>query len=458
MYFSSINPFSEDVISTFEIIDNDTLQNSLESIYEAQQKWAKEPIEVRIQFLPKLANLLRENADKLALLAAQEMGKLKSHAKAEVLKSASLCDYYYEISAKVLSEEYQILDSGSKVKIEKIPLGTVLGIFPWNFPFWQILRSAIPTIVSGNAMLVKPAPNVGLCSTELAKIIKESGIPNHILEIQLLSNLQTEECIGNKRIQAVTFTGSTKTGAHLASLAGKNLKPIVLELGGSDPLIIMEDANLHEIIDEILFSRFQNNGQSCVAAKRFLVPDKLKETFLMLAKEKIAAMKLGNPIDEDIKIGPIARKDLAEILNSQLKSSLESGAKLYWQQDQLPTHGYFFAPCILTDIPNDNLAAQEELFGPILSVFTYKTDEELISIANQTDFGLGASIFTKDIQNAERIARRIESGMVYINQMVKSDPSIPFGGIKKSGFGRELGKDGLLAFCQTKTTWVKNQS
>ncbi|MCG9881324.1 MAG: aldehyde dehydrogenase family protein, partial [Bacteroidia bacterium] len=371
------------------------------------------------------------------------------------LKSASLCDYYFEVAEQVLKEEYQRLASGSNIKIENIPLGTVLGVFPWNFPFWQILRSAIPTAVSGNAMLIKPAPNVGLCSKALQELINESGIPTGILKVALLNNEQIESCIASNYIHAVTFTGSTKTGAYLASLAGKHLKPIVLELGGSDPLILLDDVNLPEVMDEILFSRFQNNGQSCVAAKRFLVQTEMKEEFLALAKQKIATMNLGNPLDEDVKIGPLARKDLAENLVTQLKTSLDAGANLYWQQEQIPEQGYFFAPCILTDIPADNLAAQEELFGPILSVFTYQNELELISIANQTEYGLGASIFTQNIERAKRIAEQIESGMVYINQMVKSDPSIPFGGIKKSGFGRELGAAGLLAFCQQKTTWVK---
>jgi succinate-semialdehyde dehydrogenase/glutarate-semialdehyde dehydrogenase len=384
------------------------------------------------------------------------MGKLLPHAKAEVLKSASLCNYYYETAESHLVAEQKLLTNGTQVSIEKVPLGTVLGVFPWNFPIWQILRSAIPTIISGNAMLVKPAPNAAMSALALQEIMERIGLPPFIYNTCFLNNEQVSQCIANKHIHAVTFTGSENTGNLLASIAGKHLKPIVLELGGSDPLIIMEDADLPQIIDEILFSRFQNNGQSCVAAKRFLVHHKKMEPFLALAKEKITAMQLGDPLEPNTVIGPIARVDLLHKLEQQLADCLSGGAEIYYQQSEVPKQGNFFPPTILYNIPAGNLAAQEELFGPILSVFSFGSDQELIALANSTQYGLGASIYTPDINRAKALASQIESGMVYINQMVKSDPSIPFGGIKNSGFGRELGKEGLLAFCQTKTIWVKN--
>jgi succinate-semialdehyde dehydrogenase/glutarate-semialdehyde dehydrogenase len=305
-------------------------------------------------------------------------------------------------------------------------------------------------------MLVKPAPNAAMSALALQEIMERIGLPPFIYNTCFLNNEQVSQCIANKHIHAVTFTGSENTGNLLASIAGKHLKPIVLELGGSDPLIIMEDADLPQIIDEILFSRFQNNGQSCVAAKRFLVHHKKMEPFLALAKEKITAMQLGDPLEPNTVIGPIARVDLLHKLEQQLADCLSGGAEIYYQQSEVPKQGNFFPPTILYNIPAGNLAAQEELFGPILSVFSFGSDQELIALANSTQYGLGASIYTPDINRAKALASQIESGMVYINQMVKSDPSIPFGGIKNSGFGRELGKEGLLAFCQTKTIWVKN--
>jgi len=453
--YNTINPFSGKLLASYEVVQDGDLPVILTNMHLAQKNWAKKPLSERIAFLPKIAAVLQKEADNLALIASSEMGKLLLHAKAEVLKSASLCNYYYETAEAHLVAEQKLLTNGTQVSIEKVPLGTVLGVFPWNFPIWQILRSAIPTIMSGNAMLVKPAPNAAMSALALQEIMERVGLPQFIYHTCFLNNEQVSQCIAHKHIHAVTFTGSENTGKLLASTAGKHLKPIVLELGGSDPLIIMEDADLPQIIDEILFSRFQNNGQSCVAAKRFLVHHKKMETFLALAKEKVAAMRLGDPLEPNTEIGPIARIDLQEKLTQQLAECVAGGAVIYYQQTKLPPNGNFFPPTILCQIPADNIAAQEELFGPILSVFPFSSDEEVIALANSTQFGLGASIFTQDIERAKLLASQIESGMVYINQMVKSDPSIPFGGIKNSGFGRELGKEGLLAFCQTKTVWVK---
>lgn len=455
--YNTINPLNGELLATHQIADDASLPGMLANMHLAQKDWAKKPLRERIAFLPKLAAILQKEADNLAFIASNEMGKLVSHAKAEVLKSASLCNYYYETAEAHLLAEQKTLPNGTLVNIEKVPLGTVLGVFPWNFPVWQILRSAIPTIVSGNAMLVKPAPNAPMSALAIQGLMKMMDVPPLIYNTCFLSNEQIAQCIANKHIHALTFTGSAQTGKSLAAMAGQNLKPIVLELGGSDPLIIMEDADLPQIIDEVLFSRFQNNGQSCVAAKRFLVHHKKMDAFLALAKEKIALMKLGNPLEPSTVIGPIARVDLLRKLEQQLADCVAGGAEIYYQQSEVPEQGNFFPPTILCHIPAGNLAAQEELFGPILSVFSFGSDQELIDLANSTQYGLGASIYTSDIARAKALASQIESGMVYINQMVKSDPSIPFGGIKNSGFGRELGKEGLLAFCQTKTIWVKGE-
>lgn len=459
-HFTSINPYTEELIGKYTAINSLVdVSHILDTMNLAQQEWARQKLEKRIEFLPILAQLLQKNADDLAQIASKEMGKLVTHAKAEVLKSASLCEYYHQNSLEILAAKQINTGNGSDVKIEKLPLGIVLGIFPWNFPYWQILRSAIPCIISGNAMLVKPAPNVSESSLALQHILDQcETLPKYIFNTCFLHTEVIEPCIAMPQIRAVTFTGSTTTGAHIASIAGKNIKPMVLELGGSDPLVLLDDVNLPEVIDEILFSRFQNNGQSCVAAKRFLVHSNILTEFLTLSKQKLADYRIGNPQEIGIDIGPLARKDLLENIQKQVHESISSGAKLYWQHEHVPANGYFFPPTILTNIPDHNIAAQEELFGPVLTVFEFSSEQELINIANNTSFGLGASIFTKDVHKAERIANKIESGMVYINQMVKSDPKIPFGGIKNSGFGRELGPEGLLAFCQTKTTWLKKSN
>jgi succinate-semialdehyde dehydrogenase/glutarate-semialdehyde dehydrogenase len=453
--FKSINPYTEELLASFVAISPKDIESELNQMKLAQLSWRNLPIKKRIAFLPKLAQLLRLEADALAQIASLEMGKVLSHAKAEVLKSASLCDYYFEEAEQILSTHKKDLGNGIEVELQYEPLGIVLGIFPWNFPFWQILRSAIPTLVSGNAMLVKPAPNVPQSSLALQEILNRCGLPKHLYVTAFIETSNIENIIALKHIAAVTLTGSGKAGASVASTAAKNLKPAVLELGGNDPLILLEDAPLDEILDEILFSRFQNNGQSCVAAKRFLVHENSLEEFKEKAIQKIKKYQLGNPLLEGTEIGPLARLDLQQKLAEQVKLSVLQGAKILYQQEETPSTGYFFPPTLLGNISADNIASTEEFFGPVLSLYAYKNEEELVSIANQTPFGLGASIFGKDLVQAKRIAKQIDSGMVYLNQMVKSDVRIPFGGIKNSGYGRELGPEGLLAFCQRKTLWVK---
>ena len=453
--FKSINPYTEELLASFDAMSPAEVENELSKMKQAQLSWRNRDIKERVAFLPKLAQLLRQEADTLAHIASVEMGKVLSHAKAEVLKSASLCDYYFEEAEIILRANKKDLGNGVEVELQYEPLGIVLGIFPWNFPFWQVLRSAIPTLVSGNAILVKPAPNVPQSSLALQEILNQCGLPKQLFITAFIETSNIESIIAHKHIAAVTLTGSGKAGASVASIAAKNLKPAVLELGGNDPLILLEDAPLNEILEEILFSRFQNNGQSCVAAKRFLVHENKLEEFKEMAIQKIKNYRIGNPLQEGTEIGPLARLDLQQKLAEQVHTSVLQGAKIIYQQTEIPSTGYFFPPTLLGNISATNIASTEEFFGPVLSLYSYKNEEELITIANQTPFGLGASIFGKDLVRAKRISKQIDAGMVYLNQMVKSDVRIPFGGIKNSGFGRELGPEGLLAFCQRKTLWVK---
>jgi acyl-CoA reductase-like NAD-dependent aldehyde dehydrogenase len=453
--FQSINPFNEKLDSSFPFFDSSQQEDLLKEMQKAQSLWKKNSISERIAFLPQLAKLLRENADELGKVAALEMGKTFTHAKAEVIKSASLCDYYYSSAESILKPKIEVIEQGSQITSFYEPLGIVLGIFPWNFPYWQILRSAIPTVVSGNSMLVKPAPNVPKSSILLQQILVQTELPKNLFVTAFFNDEQIAKLITHNAISAVTLTGSEKAGSIVASLAAKEIKPAVLELGGSDPLILFADAPLEKIIDQIVFSRFQNNGQSCVAAKRFLVEEKIADKFLELLIQKISQFKLGDPLEEGTDIGPLARKDLRDLLFNQVKDSVNSGAKIAFQQNDVPEIGYFYPPTILTNIPKACRAYEEELFGPVLSLYTFTSVEEAIAIANDTKFGLGASIFTSDLDCANKMATDIESGMVYINQIVKSDVQIPFGGSKHSGFGRELGPEGLKAFCQVKTVWQK---
>lgn len=453
--FKSINPFTEELLVNFPSVNEIVIENTLATMKFAQQIWHKKSVHERLFFLPKLSELLKEEADTLAQIASIEMGKVKSHAKAEVLKSATLCDFYFTQAEQILASSKKDLGNSIEVELQYEPLGIILGIFPWNFPYWQILRSAIPTIVSGNAMLVKPAPNVPQSSLALQKIIDQCGLPKDLFVTSFIETKSIASVISNNKIAAVTLTGSGKAGASVASTAAQNIKPAVLELGGNDPLILLEDAPIDQIIDEILFSRFQNNGQSCVAAKRFLVHQSRINEFTEKAIQKIKKYRLGNPLEEGIDIGPLARIDLKEKVREQLKTSIAQGAEVLFQSTEIPKKGFFFPPTILGNINQENIANKEEFFGPILSLYSYSNEEELVQIANQSPFGLGASIFSQDLVRAKRIASQIEAGMVYINQMVKSDVRIPFGGIKNSGFGRELGVEGLLAFCQRKTLWVK---
>lgn len=451
--FQSINPYSELNFASFSFLDQTALNQLLPKIKIAQHEWQNKAISDRISFLHPLSELLIENAPMLAEIASLEMGKIYIHAKAEIIKSATLCNYYAKNAERLLNPTIEALESGSQIELRYQALGIILGIFPWNFPYWQILRSAIPTIVSGNAMLIKPAPNVPQSSLALKKILDQSGLAPYLFNTVFIDESQVAKLIENDAIAAVTLTGSEKAGKIVASIAAANIKPAVLELGGSDPLIILEDAPLDEIMEQVVFSRFQNNGQSCVAAKRFLVQENILPAFKDLLLQKMMGFKLGNPMLEDINIGPLARLDLKELLENQVNETIEAGATLLYQADEIPKTGYFYPPTVLTNIPKNSRAYQEELFGPVLSLYSFKTIDEAIQLANDTRFGLGASIFSANTELASQMANNIESGMVYINQIVKSDVSIPFGGTKNSGFGRELGPDGLYAFCHRKAIW-----
>lgn len=452
--FKSINPYTEEVIGNFDFISTKNLNVALNLAASNFVLWRKTTFAHRAKCVLKLSELLKLHANELALIASTEMGKLKTEAKAEVLKSVRLCEYYATRSADILQSKLSQSETGATVEIKYEPLGVVLGIFPWNFPYWQVLRSAIPIIMSGNCILIKPAPNVPQSSLALQNLLNQCGFENGVIQTVFASESQIAELIADNRIAATTLTGSEKAGAAVASLSGKNIKKSVLELGGSDPFIVLPDVDLDFAVSNAIAARFQNNGQSCVSAKRFIVHQNIAAEFLAKLIQKIENLAIGNPIHENVAIGPLARKDLRELLQNQVSQSVDAGASILYQKANIPSGGYFYPPTIIGNIPKTARAFTEELFGPVISFYTFNEMEEAIILANATSYGLGASIWSKDIMLAKQLANNIESGMIYINQIVKSDARFPFGGIKKSGFGRELGEFGLREFCSVKTIWV----
>ncbi len=454
MKFESINPFTEERLAQFDFISDEDLSTSLSKADDAQKQWRKVSVSDRAAFFNKLASLIKERHEELALLATLEMGKLLSEAKLEVLKCARGCEFYAANAATMLQPKISLAETGKTVHQVYEPLGIVIGVFPWNFPYWQILRSAVPIVLAGNAIIVKPAPNVPQCSLAIQQLINECGLPEGLMQVVFATEQQVASCLADPRIKAATLTGSDKAGSAVASTAAKYIKKSVLELGGSDPFIVMEDADLEETLKQAITARFQNNGQSCIAAKRFILHEKIADEFLAKLTDRVASLACGNPLLDGISIGPLARKDLCEKLANQVIQSVGKGAIKHYQQANFPAHGYFYPPTILTNINPSCDAYSQELFGPVVSIYVVKDDDEAVMLANATEFGLGASVWSKNINRALNIANQIDSGQVFINEMVKSQPSHPFGGVKKSGYGRELGEFGLLEFCNIKTLWI----
>ncbi len=454
MKFESINPFTEEKLVQYDFISDEALGLALSKADDAQKQWRNVNVSERVKFFNKLAALIKEKHEELALLATLEMGKPLAEAKLEVLKCARGCEYYAVNAPTLLQPKISVAETGKTVHQLYEPLGVVMGIFPWNFPYWQILRSAVPIVIAGNAVLVKPAPNVPQCSLAIQQIINECGLPNGLIQVVFATEQQVANCLADPRIKAATLTGSDKAGSAVASTAAKYIKKSVLELGGSDPFIVMEDADLEETLKQAITARFQNNGQSCIAAKRFILHEKIADEFVAKLADRVAALACGNPLLDGIHIGPLARKDLRDKLVAQVTQSVNNGAVIHYQQTNFPDNGYFYPPTILTHINPNCDAYYQELFGPVVSAYVVKDEEAAVDLANATEYGLGASVWSKNVERAIAIANQIESGQVFINEMVKSQPSYPFGGVKKSGYGRELGELGLFEFCNTKTLWV----
>ena len=450
MVFKSINPFSQLIIAEHEVLTNAQLNQKLQLSERAFKNWKQTTFEQRAERMKKLANILREKKEELGLLITNEMGKVQSESISEVEKSAGNCDFYAENAEKMLKDEYY--DTPFKSMSVYDPMGAVFAIMPWNYPFWQVLRYAAPAIMAGNVTLLKHAPNVIGCAKAIENAFLEAGFPEGVFQQITIDIPQVESVIAADIVHGVTLTGSEMAGSSVASLAGKHIKKSVMELGGSDAFIVLNDANLEKAATVATQSRMLNAGQACICAKRFIVTEKVADEFTALFTQKIKSLQQGNPLQQEINMGPLARLDLAEKLANQLEKSLQQGAKLIVGGEREDCN---FQPTLIDFVDSNNIAFQEETFGPLATVIRAKDENDAITIANNHRYGLASAIWTEDRENAYRLARRIEAGNVFVNSLVRSDSRVPFGGIKKSGYGRELGAIGIKEFMNMKSLIIE---
>lgn len=450
--FISTNPVTEEVIFEFQLNKNSEILEDLTKAHQSYCSWKKLSIENRISFIPKLIQALEKNKRSFAKNISLEVGKPIVQSIAEIEKCILLCEYYFQNSQELLAN--QVFESEWKEsKIIYQPLGIILGIMPWNFPFWQVFRFAIPTIISGNVVFLKHAPNVGRCAQEIEMLFINAGLEGVYTNI-FIENEQCELILSDRRVAGVSLTGSSKAGSIVASLAAKYLKPQVLELGGSDVFVLDESANLDQAIENAVITRTQNSGQSCIAGKRFLVHENVYSLFLNKLTDKLKTIKIGDSLSTETNIGPLARKDLKQLFETQIAKGKAQGAKLLFQMKSQQEKG-FFVDLEVLEIENlGNILFQEEIFGPCFVLKKIKSFAESIEIANNSIYGLSASVWTNSIENQNEAIESIESGAVFINKMSKSEPRFSFGGIKDSGYGRELGEEGLKSFVNKKLVLV----
>ncbi|HUF52818.1 MAG TPA: NAD-dependent succinate-semialdehyde dehydrogenase [Dehalococcoidia bacterium] len=453
MAFQSINPATETVIATYQEFEPEQLERALQRSADTFRQWRLTSIGERSPLMKEAASILRRDKRRLARLATEEMGKPISESEAEVEKCAWNCDYYAENAGAFLAPLPRPSDAHeSYVSFE--PMGTVLAIMPWNFPFWQVVRFAAPALMAGNTALLKHASNVFGCAVALQDVFVTAGFPAGTFQTLVISGSTAQEVVKDPRVQAVTLTGSDLTGAKVASTAGSVIKKAVMELGGSDPFIVLPDADLQAAAQTAARARNQNTGQSCIAAKRFIIVEEVAEEFEALFVEEVAKLKVGDPMNPETQVGPLARTDLRDALESQVRRSLDLGAHLAYGGKRIDGKGYFYQPTVLTNVSHRMAAGCEETFGPVAAVLRVRDEKEAIAFANESPYGLGAAIWTGDIERAKLLARDIEAGNVFINGMVSSDPRLPFGGVKRSGYGRELSEFGIREFVNIQTVWI----
>ena len=447
----TINPFNSISIAKHQYFNDIQIEDALSISQERFTEWKVQTVKERLNFIKTLGFVLTRRQHLLSEKCTLEMGKPIKQSIAEVQKCGLLCDYYLENAEEFLNPKTMHSDATESFLTYE-PLGVILGIMPWNFPYWQVFRFAIPAILAGNTVVVKHASNVAGCAQLLEDIFVEAGFPKGIYQNLMISSGQVEAVINDPIIKAVSLTGSEKAGSAVASAAAKNIKKAVLELGGSNAYIVCEDADLDSAVTTAVAARMQNAGQSCIAAKRFFVHESLFDTFIARFKTKVEAMKLGNPLLEDTEMGPLARVDLAKDVENQVNKSIEMGAKLITGGKR---DGAFYQPTVLTDVTTEMPVFNEEVFGPAVPVMSFGVFEEAVELSNKSSFGLGVTIFTKDIDTIKTKIHLFDEGAVFINAMVKSDPALPFGGVKRSGYGRELAENGIKEFVNVKTVYIK---
>ena len=451
----TINPTTGNVIKEYQEMDFDEVDHIVNRANEAQAQWKLKSFDERASYLNKIAESLRSQKEELGQLMAEEMGKPLQQGIGEAEKCVWVCEYYAEHAEEFLANDTVETDA-SKSYVTFNPLGVVLAIMPWNFPFWQLFRFAAPALMAGNGAILKHSENTTGCALKIEEIIHEAGIPEDLFRTIIRDKSNMKEVIQHEGIAAVTLTGSTRAGKAVASQAGEMLKKTVLELGGSDPSVILKDADIKASAETCVNSRLLNSGQSCIAAKRFVVVEEVYDEFLEEFTTLMKSRKVGDPFEEDTDVGPQARVDLRDQLHEQVLKSVENGAKLVLGGEKPEGEGAFYPVSILTDVKPGMPAYSEELFGPVASIIKVKDEEEAIQVANDTNYGLGASVYSQDVEHAEEIAaNKLEAGCCFVNEFVKSDPRLPFGGIKHSGYGRELGLYGIHEFVNTKTVYIK---
>jgi len=454
MAIESLNPATGERLATFPETPAAEVERILDAAVRAQRAWARQPFAARAAPMRRVAALLKERAQELARLAALEMGKPLKDGVGEVNKCAWVCEHNADQAERYLTPREEASD-GSRAYVRFDPLGVVLAVMPWNFPYWQVFRFIAPHLMAGNGGILKHASNVPQCALAIEKAMHDAGFPKDLFRTVLVGSKAIRPLIQDPRISAVTITGSEPAGRDVAEAAGRALKPSVMELGGSDPYIVLADADLDEAARVASVARTMNAGQSCICAKRFIVERPAHDAFLAKLTAAMQKVRMGDPLDPSTDIGPQARRELRDELHGQVQEAIRQGARPVLGCTLPEGKGAYYPPSILADVRPDNVAAKEEIFGPVAAVMSAATADEAVELANASRFGLGASLWTRDPAKIERLVPLIEAGAVFVNGLVKSDPRLPFGGVKASGFGRELGLEGIRSFTNVKTVWIK---